>query len=132
MRMVRGINMRIGFTGHRDRITKFKDLGVIARRYPGAVWVHGGADGFDAQVDAYARENNIPVEIIRPDYERFRGNEKAAPLVSNQKIVDSVDLLIACYDGRLTGGTFYTVCYATRRGVPIVTVSVQMPLRVRS
>jgi hypothetical protein len=44
---------------------------------------------------------------------------KLAPLKRNEEIVDRGGLLIALWDGRRTGGTFYTVEYARRRGVEV-------------
>ena len=107
--------MRIGFTGHRNRITG--ELSYIHTLYPDAVWVHGGAEGFDTQVDQYAKEHGITVEVIRPEYDKFP--DHVAPLLRNEDIVNGTDLLIACYDGRKTGGTRYTVEYAKRQGKPV-------------
>lgn len=63
--------MIITFTGHRNRLANEADLDRIAALYPGATWVHGGAEGFDSQVDAYARRYGIPCEVVRPDYKQF-------------------------------------------------------------
>jgi hypothetical protein len=112
------MGMKIGFTGHRDRHTDPQELAAIAEEFPGAVWVHGGAlDGFDQQVDAYAREHGISRTRIRPNYQAFP--PRVAPLRRNDKIVGQVDLLVACWDGRKTGGTFYTVRKAEGQGVPV-------------
>jgi len=37
----------------------------------------------------------------------------------NRFLVDGAQLVIAYYDGRPTGGTAYTVRYATKKGVPV-------------
>ena len=47
--------MKIGFTGHRDKMVYEHTLNHIASKYPGATWVHGGAKGFDSQVENYAK-----------------------------------------------------------------------------
>lgn len=45
----------VGFTGHRDRLAAESTILAIEQRFPGAVWVHGGAGGFDTQVNAIAK-----------------------------------------------------------------------------
>lgn len=112
---------RIGFTGHRDSMTYHRELERIHDIYPGAIWVHGGAAGFDTQVGEYARMNKIKCEVIRPDYKRYPA--KIAPLKRNEQIVDSVEVLVACFDGRLRGGTYQTINYARSKGKPVVFVA---------
>lgn len=111
--------MRIGFTGHQNKIAHDGELERIHRQYPGAMWVHGGAGGFDTQVHIYAEAHGIPVEKIRPDYKRYRSIPKYAPLARDEVIVDTTDRLVACFDGRPVGGTKYTVDYALRQGKPV-------------
>lgn len=108
--------MKIAFTGHRNARTTEKALEAVAREFPGAVWCHGGAQGFDSQVDAWARARGIPVQVIRPDY---RGKGRAAPLIRNREIVAGSAALFACYDGRKGGGTDYTVRHGLHSGVPV-------------
>lgn len=107
--------MNIAFTGHRDKAVLEKDLDAIAEKYPLSVWIHGGASGFDSQVSLYATLHNIPQIVIRPDYSKGR----AAPLIRNREIIDRCDILFACYDGRKTGGTFYTIKYAQKKYKPV-------------
>lgn len=104
-------NMNIAFTGHRDKTVSEKDLDSIAEKYPFAVWIHGGAAGFDSQISSYATLHNIPQITIKPDYSKGR----AAPLIRNREIIDRCDILFACYDGRKTGGTLYTIEYAKKK-----------------
>lgn len=114
--------MIIAFTGHRNATTGIETLDKIKALYPGATWRHGGAIGFDSQVSDYAKQNNIPQEIIEPDYKQYG---KAAPLIRNKAIVNGSALLAACYDGRQTGGTAYTVNLAKKLSVPILLVPIQ-------
>ncbi|NLS78827.1 MAG: DUF2493 domain-containing protein [Chloroflexi bacterium] len=95
-------------------MTDERELAALAAEFPGAVWVHGGAAGFDAQVARYAQAHDIPQLVIRPAYDQYG---RAAPLIRDRQMVDLADLLVACYDGRPRGGTCYTVSYARRRGV---------------
>lgn len=105
----------IGFTGHRDKIAKVADLQALRDQYPNATWIHGGAGGFDTQVDGFAKAHGIICRVMRPNYAR---HGKSAPLVRNREIVDGCQLLIACYDGRKSGGTYYTITYAQKR-IPV-------------
>lgn len=111
--------MRIGFTGHRDRFADERELDILREDHPGAVWVHGGAPGFDTQVDDYAKAHGIDRDVKRPNYKDPAVDPKRAPLLRNREIVDSVELLVACYDGQQTGGTAYTVRYAHEKGVEL-------------
>ena len=114
--------LKIGFTGHRDRRVDARWLDWVRDSWPGAVWVHGGAAGFDSQVERYARAHGIPTETIRPDYGK---HTRGATFIRNREIVQSVQFLVACYDGREEGGTAYTVNYARRSGAPVILLPVQ-------
>lgn len=107
----------IGFTGHRDKVANEADLLAIEKEYPGAIWIHGGAEGFDSQVDGVAlalgKKRWETLIVMRPEYNRYA--PRVAPLKRNEAIVDRVDLLVALYDGRETGGTHHTVKYAKSR-----------------
>lgn len=113
--------MEIGFTGHRDRLTDEAAIIEIHTRYPDAVWIHGGAPGFDSQVDNLAlrlgKKRWQTLIVLRPEYRRYHA--RVAPLRRNEVIVDRCSLLVACYDGRETGGTRYTVEYAKKKNKPI-------------
>jgi hypothetical protein len=103
----------IAFTGHRDSGTTKACFDVLQKD---ALWIHGGAIGFDSQVERYAKIYGIKTKIILPDYEQFG---KSAPLIRNSAILASADLLIACYDGRTYGGTFYTINLAKEAKIPV-------------
>jgi len=103
----------IAFTGHRDKQTEEEFFDWIPKN---ALWVHGGAIGFDRQVQQYAYANKIQTLVILPDYEKYK---KDAPLIRNKEIIDKADMLVACYDGRNYGGTFYTINLARVKKIPI-------------
>lgn len=108
--------MKVAFTGHRDKIVDPRAFEDVPKD---ALWVHGGAIGFDSQVEQYANYNNITTEIILPDYKRFG---KKAPLIRNHDIVKDADLLVTNYDGRQYGGTYYTVKLAEKLNIPILNI----------
>jgi len=110
--------MVIAFTGHRDGRVGELWLHEIAAWFPGALWIHGGADGFDSQVDEYAFRMGIQSQVLRPDYKTHP--PKIAPLIRNRALVAQADFLVACWDGRLSGGTFFTVEEARRKGIAML------------
>lgn len=119
--------MNIGFTGHRNKLTDPTELRQLETDYPGAVWIHGGAQGFDTQVHTVALDLGKVVGetliVIRPNYKAYP--RYVAPIVRNREIVECSDLLVACWDGREEGGTHQCKGYAEDRGVPVKFVSVK-------
>ena len=106
--------MIIAFTGHRDKLA---DISFLDNLPKDAIWVHGGAIGFDMQVESYTIAYKIKTKIIKPDYAKYG---KSAPLIRNQEILKGADLLVACYDGRKGGGTYYTINLAKKLGIKII------------
>ena len=109
--------MHLTFTGHRDQTADETALRDLLTAYPGATWEHGGAPGFDTQVDAFARKHGVTVRVTRPDYRRYPPH--CAPLKRNDEMVSRADVVIALWDGRTTGGTYYTVQEARRQHKPV-------------
>lgn len=62
--------------------------------------VSGGAPGADALGARYAREHEIELVEILPDYEQ---HGRSAPLVRNTSIVKRSDIVIAFWDGKSRG-----------------------------
>ena len=104
----------IGFTGHRNRWCDPARLHALAQEFPGSHWVHGDAEGFDTQVryflSVHGPRYGLTSDRLRPDYDRYP--PKIAPLVRDQEIVARAHFMVACWDGRLTGGTYETRKYA--------------------
>lgn len=105
--------MIIAFTGHRDKMCADGQLGMVEFMYPGATWIHGGAEGFDSQVNQYAEAHGIPCKAVRPKYALFPPSHRnRAPIARNYDMVDVADVVVVLWDGRETGGTFDTARYA--------------------
>lgn len=109
--------MQVVFTGHRDRHTHPDELFDLWQEFPDATWVHGGARGFDSQVADYAKAHGIPQRVVLPDYHACA--PRVAPLRRNDLMLETADILVACWDGRTSGGTAYTVRKAKARQLPI-------------
>lgn len=133
--------MLIVFTGHRDRLASPADLHNLEALYPCARWMHGGAKGFDTQAHTVGVElgkqalppfvsDQLPqftlpnanvVVTVRPTCGRY--HPKQAPIIRNIAMVDFMrdgDVLVACYDGRKTGGTAQCVRYAREKGRTVI------------
>jgi hypothetical protein len=115
--------MVIGFTGHRDCLCDLSDLNRIVILYPAQTWVHGGAKGFDEQVEKFAKNMGLRTMVIPPDYQTYGGS--AAPLKRDEEIVRNSDMLVAMWDGRTTGGTWYTVTKAVQKRIPVILIPVK-------
>lgn len=107
--------MIISFTGHRDCVTTPEQLEWIWNTFRRDEWRHGGARGFDTQIDNLAKSRGKTCQVFRPDYERF--SPRYAPIQRNHvHLVEPCDILVACWDYRRTGGTFDTIKYAEELG----------------
>lgn len=63
-------------------------------------FVSGGAKGADRLGEHYAKNNGKPITIYYPDYDT---HGRAAPMVRNENIVLSSDLIVAFWDGQSKG-----------------------------
>ncbi len=62
--------------------------------------ISGGAKGADTLAEKYAKENKIPTEILKPDWNR-RGI--GAGLERNTDIINKADIVVAFWDGESKG-----------------------------
>lgn len=138
--------MLIVFTGHRDAVTDPAILHALEAEYPHAVWMHGGADGFDSQahnvgkllgkvvlppitsekLHLFALPAADVIVMVRPAYGLY--HVKSAPIIRNHAMVDKMqhgDLLVACWDGRKGGGTWDCKTYAESKGLIVQVVEVR-------
>lgn len=125
--------MIIGFTGTRRQLTEAQRSWL--RRYLHDnddridEFHHGACVGADETAHHEARNCGIDVVVHPPDNTRLRMDLDpdavwlpAKPYLDRDRdIVDSADALIALPDGpeRGASGTWYTVRYAARVGVPV-------------
>lgn len=107
----------IMFTGHRDAEISDGSLALIHSQFPDSVWIHGGAIGFDTQVEEFATERNIPTIVYKPNYDLY--GEKA-PLRRNDQMLKQAQIIVALWDGRKSGETYYVVTRAEQIGLPVI------------
>lgn len=67
--------------------------------------VSGGAKGADTLGEKWAKDNNIPTLIFKPDWEKYG---KRAGWVRNVDIIDNCDGVLAFWDG-ISKGTNHSI-----------------------
>ena len=72
-------------------LVSFKDITEI---------VSGGAKGADTWAEVYAKENNIPFTLFKPDWKRYG---RGAGIIRNTEIINYADEVIAFWDGKSKG-----------------------------
>lgn len=108
------------FTGHRDCVCDEVMLDNIANLYGDCLWIHGGARGFDSQVDSVGKKYSIKIKVYNPNYKD--NPAKTAPLIRNKEMLAACDFVIACYDGRKRGGTYFVICEAKKLGKRVMII----------
>lgn len=78
--------------------------------------VSGGADGVDACAEQFAREYNLPIDVLKPDWSDWSDGHPA--LDRNTEIVESADAVVAVWNGR-SNGTRDSIDKALDSGTPV-------------
>lgn len=100
--------MKIAVIGSRnfsDQIQLENELNAIKNQIE--LIISGGAVGADTLAENWAKENNIPTLIIKPDWKTYG---RAAGVVRNKQIIDSCDCCYAFWDGK-SKGTVFSIKY---------------------
>jgi predicted Rossmann fold nucleotide-binding protein DprA/Smf involved in DNA uptake len=73
--------------------------------------ISGGALGTDSLAERYAKENHIIIEVIKPDYTKYKDCEKRqAPLDRNKLIASHCDIMIAFVQNNSSGSLHAIGC----------------------
>ena len=92
--------MRLGIVGSRtfndfdflcEKLKDFTEISLI---------VSGGANGADKMGELYAKLNDIPTKIFKPDWSKYG---RRAGYLRNIDIVEESDVIIAFWDGKSKG-----------------------------
>ena len=91
----------IGSRDFNDRDRLFAELDAL-QKAEGAflVIVSGGAKGADSLAAEYAKERDIVLYVIEPDWQRYG---RGAGVVRNAEIVRQADVVAAFWDGKSRG-----------------------------
>jgi hypothetical protein len=73
----------------------------------------GGAIGADSLAEKYAKQNDIPLHIYKPDWDKYG---KRAGFIRNHEIVDNSDFLIAFWNG-VSKGTQHSIMLAEQKQI---------------
>lgn len=92
----------------------------LAKRWPDAEVIHGGAAGADAMAGAAAERHGLSVRVVHADWER---HGKRAGILRNLQMLDEPpDAVLAFWNGQ-SAGTAHTVTEAKKRGIPVRVVT---------
>ncbi len=81
--------------------------------------ISGGAIGIDKCAEKYAKQNNIKMTVIKPNYKEYG---RRAPLIRNLEIIDKADLVIAFWDTKSNGTRFVIEkCRERQKNIKIFT-----------
>ena len=126
--------MKIGITGSRN-VTKKELVYFILKHVcntyklkPTAL-KSGGANGVDKIAEEFFKQYfDINAQVLKPDYEAFKGRERLAPLARNGDIVKDNDYVIAIWAGETPegkGGTWDATKKAIAMQIPVIFVNVK-------
>jgi hypothetical protein len=80
--------------------------------------VTGGAKGADSLAERFARENNIELTVIKPDWSRYG---KSAGVARNRNIIEYADFCLAFWDGH-SKGTASSINHCKLKGKKVIVV----------
>jgi hypothetical protein len=80
--------------------------------------ISGGARGVDSIAASWAKTNNIPLIVFKPDWNKFG---KKAGILRNNDIIRECDIVLAIWDGK-SKGTHHSIKlgYSLNKNVVIV------------
>lgn len=80
--------------------------------------VSGGAIGADILGELWALDNNKPIKIFKPEWDKYG---KAAGMIRNELIIKECDICVAFWDGK-SKGTLNAIelCYKFNKKVAVI------------
>ena len=112
--------MRVAVVGSRS--LDGRSYGVLEEHMPAGASeiISGGASGVDSLAERYAREQSLPLTVIRPDYKTY---DRMAPLIRNSQIVAESDFTLILWDGRSRGSlNVIMTCIKTNKPFKVMLV----------
>lgn len=80
--------------------------------------VSGGASGADTLAEEYAKEEGIPLQVLKPDWKTYG---KAAGFIRNKDIVQASDVVVAFWDC-VSKGTANSIQHGYTLGKQVIIV----------
>lgn len=103
----------IGSRNFTDQDILYRELNDIKDKIE--LVISGGASGADTLAENWALDNNIPVKIIKPDWETYG---RSAGIVRNKQIIESCEYCYAFWDEK-SKGTLFGINYCKKILKPI-------------
>src|ERR1700748_1612581 len=102
---MRGVALAgVGSRTFRDYRLLCDTLDALHHEHPVRLVVSGGARGADQLAERWARENELPLQVLRPQWRDANGKlDRSAGLKRNSDIVAVADTVVAFWDGISTG-----------------------------
>ena len=107
------MSKRLAIVGSRGYPRADLVFALIARLQSTTTVVSGGARGVDTWAALAARKRGLQVQVFEADWQRFG---KSAGYIRNRSIIDSVDGVVAFWDGN-SRGTAHAIQLARKRGI---------------
>lgn len=109
--------MRIIIAGSRsiDQVTFSQAISHCPWLSQATVILSGGARGVDQLAEKWAKEQDYPLSIHKPDWKRYG---RGAGLIRNRSMVDDADALLAIWDGH-SRGTCHVIEYAHSKSLKV-------------
>jgi YspA, cpYpsA-related SLOG family len=107
-----------GGRNYKDRTTLVSTLDGIHTAMPITMLLLGGAPGADFMAWGWASDNDVPVTVIRADWEKY--GKRAGPIRNAALLNEGPDFILAFPGGR---GTADCCRQARDRGIPVREVS---------
>lgn len=112
--------MKVAVIGSRS--TDSLSLDAVIERLPKGTYeiITGGAKGVDLLAEAAARQLQLHLKIILPNYKKYG---RAAPIVRNEEIINSADFVLAFWDFHSKGTRNVILeCIKKRKPVKIIKI----------
>lgn len=112
--------MKIAVIGSRnftDQVLLENELNTIKEKV--TMVISGGANGADKLAEKWALDNNIPLEVYKPDWKTYG---RAAGVVRNKLIIGSCDYCYAFWDKK-SKGTLYSINHCKKVYKPIKVIN---------
>lgn len=105
----------IGSRKFRDEQSVKSELAIMLAGLPdGIMVVSGGAPGVDTWAKQLCEKLEIPFDEMPAEWEKYG---KAAGMIRNKQLLDTVETFIAFWDGT-SPGTKGAIDYATKKRIP--------------
>lgn len=97
----------------------FEQLNILFLKYGIKKIISGGCSGADSLAEKYAKNNNLPITIIKANWKKY--GKKAGPM-RNKKMIKLKPNIVVAFSSKhyLTPGTKNMVSLAEKKGIKVL------------